>query len=276
MIETLTAHVIVKNEEKWIWFSLLSVLDYVDEYIIFDTGSTDLTRDIIQAFVNKYSCIKKIKFFEKGSVSKENFYKLRQEQIDLTQTPWFLVLDGDEIWYKDTIAELVNSIQNPLVSLIAVKFHNAVSDIYHYKNFESENYTIKNITGSITIRAYRKGFRGIHCSGDYGVEGYFDSQGTPIQKIEDSIFVLEGIYFHASYLQRSSSLLKDWEIPYRRNKVFAKAQSKVKKNFEFPHVFNLQRPEIVSSPFKKRNFKYHILRILHLIHVVFSKVKSHF
>ena len=50
MRKTVTAHMVVMNEEKWIWFAIKSVVDYMDRLIIYDTGSTDKTVEIIGWF----------------------------------------------------------------------------------------------------------------------------------------------------------------------------------------------------------------------------------
>ena len=39
---------IVHNEENFIWFAVMSVIDYVDKVLIYDTGSTDKTVEIIK------------------------------------------------------------------------------------------------------------------------------------------------------------------------------------------------------------------------------------
>lgn len=43
MKNTITAHVMVKNEEFFIFEAIRSVIEHVDKMIIFDTGSTDGT-----------------------------------------------------------------------------------------------------------------------------------------------------------------------------------------------------------------------------------------
>ena len=45
----ITVHTLVKNEERWIWYALKSVLPFVDQIIVWDTGSTDKTTAIIRA-----------------------------------------------------------------------------------------------------------------------------------------------------------------------------------------------------------------------------------
>ena len=40
---------IVKNEDQWVFYAINSVLPYVDELIITDTGSTDHTLELIRS-----------------------------------------------------------------------------------------------------------------------------------------------------------------------------------------------------------------------------------
>ena len=42
------AHTLVKNEERYIWYAVMSVIDWVDKILIWDTGSTDKTVEIIK------------------------------------------------------------------------------------------------------------------------------------------------------------------------------------------------------------------------------------
>lgn len=277
MKKGLTAHVMLKNEERWVWYSLMSVIDYVDKIIIFDTGSTDETVSLVKGLFNKPEYKEKIYFEEIGEVSSKDFYALRQRQIDLTETEWFLVLDGDEIWYESSIKELRQMILSEKFKyqLVAIRFHNAVGDVFHFKSFESESYRIKGIVGSITIRAYKKTIEGLSCVGDYGVEGYIDFERIPVQDKSERIYVMGGYYFHTSYLQRSKSLRQDWEIPYRRGKVFAKKDFKVGKDFVFPEVFYVDRPKGVASPFKTQKIKYIMFRIMYILLKLSVAVKSY-
>ena len=254
----------LKNEEKWVWYSLVSVVGFVEDIIIYDTGSTDRTVEIVEEFIKRFGGEVNIIFEQKGSTSKENFFKLRQEQIDRTRTDWFLVLDGDEIWYRKDL-QLVSENLSSDCDMIAIRFHNAIGDVFHAKDYNSESYMIKGIKGSITLKVINRNIHGLACKGDYGVEGYVDSKNRPIQYNEDRIKILDGKFFHASYLQRSSSLRKDWEIPYRRRKVFSKPDYKVTSSFEFPEAFYMERPEFVESPFRKRGCLYVSLMILHYI-----------
>ena len=46
------AHTLVMNEDRFIWYAVMSVIDYVDKILIFDTGSTDGTVRIIKGIVD--------------------------------------------------------------------------------------------------------------------------------------------------------------------------------------------------------------------------------
>jgi len=105
MKTNLTIHCVVKNEEKWIWFALRSILDIADKVLVYDTGSSDRTVDIIKRIKSK-----KIIFEEKGEVDAKGLTQLRKDQLKRTKTEWFLILDGDEIWPKNTKKELVEKI----------------------------------------------------------------------------------------------------------------------------------------------------------------------
>ena len=50
----ITAHMMVKNEARFVWYSIMSVLDYVDRIRIWDTGSNDGTVEIIESLIKEY------------------------------------------------------------------------------------------------------------------------------------------------------------------------------------------------------------------------------
>lgn len=250
--KTITAHMIVRNEDMWVWYSIMSVLHYVHKLIIFDTGSSDCTVDIIKTIVTDRRYGSKIVFEQKGLVDKKGFTALRQEQIEMTTTDYFLVLDGDEIWYENSVSELAGLLNAVGPKLVATRFINCAGDIHHYRDFSREAYNIKGITGSITIRAYSMSINGIHCEGNYGVEGYYDQNGITVQNNNEDILVMNGYFLHTSLLRRSSNLWGDLSIGYRRKKIFFDWDYRFSKSFNYPEVFYMARPEIVPSPWEHR------------------------
>lgn len=44
---TVSVHALIKNESRFAWYSIMSVMPYMDKVMIRDTGSTDSTPQII-------------------------------------------------------------------------------------------------------------------------------------------------------------------------------------------------------------------------------------
>ena len=49
----ITGHMIVQNEEQWVWYAIHSVLPFVEKLFIYDTGSTDKTVSLISSIKSK-------------------------------------------------------------------------------------------------------------------------------------------------------------------------------------------------------------------------------
>ena len=249
---TITGHMVVKNEDRWIWYSIMSVIDFLDRLIIFDTGSRDHTTDIIAEILKDKKYADKILYKEWGAVTPKEFSEVRQKQIEMTKTDYFMVIDGDEIWYEATLNELNTILSTKKPLLVATKFINACGDIFHYRYEKRETYCINGIKGAITIRVFSMKIPGISVGGVYGVEGYIDSDGDAVQEKGYPIIVQKGKYFHTSLLVRSSRQNGDFSIRYRRAKLRATWDEKFPSDFKYPEVFNKQPcPQYVSSPYKK-------------------------
>lgn len=254
MGKTITGHMVVKNEERWVWYSIMSVINYLDKMIIFDNGSTDKTPLIIKEILKKKEYKKKIIFEEKGSTNKSSYTRLRQEQLDRTDTDYFMIVDGDEIWWEDSIKEVIGIInsENP-PELIATRFINCAGDIYHYRDDKRETYCINGITGAISIRVFSLKIKGIHCNGEYGNEGYVDFQEKTVQNNIWKTKIQKGYFLHTSYLQRSGSMKKDKEVYFRDWKI--KHQNlwdhRFPKQYLYPEVFYYNTPQIVHRPWDR-------------------------
>ena len=257
MKSNLTVHCVIKNEERWIWFALNSILDIADRVLVYDTGSSDRTVDIIKTIKSK-----KIIFEEKGEVDAKGLAQLRKEQLSRTKTEWFLILDGDEVWLKQTKKELVGKIKNVDKSKwgIVVRAWNLVGDVYHYHP-ESTRYrwpfAPKDYKGWANLRVMRKSVVK-DIKGDYPLEAYCDENGIPIQNNRQKHLVfLKNRYFHTTYLTRSDSRRRDKNVLNRLKKLKMELGSSFPKNFKYPEVFYKKRPKIVASPWTKRsNFEY--------------------
>lgn len=234
MILPITAQMIVKNEDRWIWYAIKSIIDHVSYILIFDTGSQDNTVEIIKSFSTH-----KIKFEQKGTVNPKQLVKLRQEQLERTKTDWFLLVDGDEVWPENSIKKLVNSISKNQAKVgVVVKAKICLGDIFHYQDDKAGRYRIGERLGHYNIRAYRK-IKGYYWQGIYPNEAYVDGKNLPIQEKKTDLIFLDNYYWHLRHLPRSTKF------------------KNIKRKFEFgkpiagkdiPEVFSLKRPSIVSSP----------------------------
>ena len=260
---SITVHCIVKNEEKWIWFAIQSILDIAEKILIFDTGSTDNTAKIIKTIKDK-----KIIFEEKGSVDTEGLVDLRREQLKMTKTLWFLILDGDEIWPSQTKKELIEKLrkanQNDWGTVI--RAWNLVGDIYHYHP-ESIHYrwpfAPPNYMGWANLRVIKTAISGLKIKGEYPQEAYCDNKNVPIQNYGSKhLIFLKHRYLHASYLLRSKSRESDKQILNRSNKFKFELGIKFSNNFKYPDAFYKKRPKIVSDPWQKRSRSYTFLSLL--------------
>src|SRR5260221_3523854 len=128
----ISAHVLVKNEENFVWYSVMSVINYVDEILIWDTGSTDNTKEIIKEIIVKYP--NKINYKDVGEGNEKKYSEVRQQMLDESKYDWIFILDGDEIWWDNSIEKVVDEMQKngERLESIVVPTINVVRDIYHY------------------------------------------------------------------------------------------------------------------------------------------------
>lgn len=120
---TISACMIVKNEEKHIEKCLKSLVNQVDEIVIIDTGSTDKTIEISKQYTQK---IYKIRW-------ENNFSKARNYSIKFALKKYILIIDADEFLDKKiNIKEILNT-KN--ADLYKVKINNELSNGGSYSHF---------------------------------------------------------------------------------------------------------------------------------------------
>ncbi len=239
-------HTIVKNEENYIWFALMSVVDFVDKILVWDTGSIDKTVEIIKQ-VKKLKG-DKIDFKEVGKVDKFQYTKMRQKMLDESDCDWILILDGDEVWWQSSIERVVEMIQikGDELEAIVVPFYNLVGDIYHYQEDLAGEYQLAGRKGHLTVRAINRKIPGLHVLGSYGEEGYFDLQNRLIfQRDSQKLIYLDASFLHFSHLKRSS---KQREKKYKHD-----LGKSFPKDFKYPDVLIADFPKAVTSPWQKRD-----------------------
>ena len=190
---------IVANEDQFVGFAINSVLPFVDQLIVFDTGSTDKTVEVIRSIKSP-----KIVFEEKGQVNAKQLVALRNEQIRNTKTEFFMLVDGDEIWPKRQLEKFVKEMTNSFKDKLAFfcRTRNAVGDIYHYLPESAGRYHIDGQVGHLSMRGFRN-VSGLALEGKYPLETY-TYQGKSLNNWEERLQYVDVWYLHTTHLQRSS------------------------------------------------------------------------
>lgn len=234
------AHCLVKNEENFIWYSVASIVEHVDKVMIWDNGSTDATIEVIEELKKKWPSKISIKKFI-GGVS-----EARQKMLDESDSDWIIILDGDEVWWEDSIKQVIQvissntSITGGEIDSIVVPFKNLIGDIFHFQEERKGKYKIDDKEGFITIKAINKKISGLHIGGEYPSESYCDSKNTPIQNLNrERRKFLDNSYLHSTHLKRSRK--KTDKIKHRTGLPFP-------KDFYYPEVFFRSRPDFILSP----------------------------
>lgn len=100
---TLTVCIVAKNEESNIGAALTSVRSVADEIVLVDTGSTDRTIDIAQAFGAKVV----------HHPWNDDFSAARNAGLEKATGDWILMLDADETLPERSVRPLLAAIRNP-------------------------------------------------------------------------------------------------------------------------------------------------------------------
>ena len=224
----ITLHTIVKNEGKFVKAALSAALssNEVKRVLVWDTGSTDKTVEEILSLADK-----RIEFQQKGKVDRKSLVQLRKQQLEMTKTPWILLVDGDEIWPEKNLRKLILAMEKSNKETIALvnRTRNAVGDIYHYLPESEGNYQIGRWRGHLNIRAIRN-LPGLSVNGEYPNEWY-ELDGVKIQEYppclsnkespcrrarrllnrrqEVCLKFIDTWYLHTTHLKRSENWLSE-------------------------------------------------------------------
>lgn len=251
-------HTLVKNEEKYLWFSVESVINYLDKLLLWDTGSSDKTRKIIKLLKDKHK--EKIETRFLGEVTPEEFTKTRQKMLEATKSDWFMIVDGDEVWWDEGIKNLTDFIKEnkDIYESVVSGYYNVVGDIYHYQEEKAGMYRIDDACGHVNIRAMKRGIQGLHFSKPHGQQGLYDKNEVLIQdRKERKRHHTKGkTYMHFTNVIRSSSHTKDSKVPKRRMKLKYELGKVFPSDFYYPEAFFLPKPNIIPSPWVNRDLEY--------------------
>lgn len=112
MIETVSAALIVKNEEGFLPECLDSLSGHVDEVVVVDTGSTDRTRQIA------VDAGAKVLDFD----WRQDFAAARNFGLDAVSGTWVLYIDADERLVLPTGQRLASQLENPKAVAARINF----------------------------------------------------------------------------------------------------------------------------------------------------------
>ena len=258
----ITAHTLIKNEARFIWYSVMSVIKYVDRVKIWDTGSTDNTIEIIEE-IAKTPEAKGKKFFQIKKLNLEKFdeAQLRGRMLKETTADWFIVLDGDEIWWEDSIKRVVTAIReyHDKYDCIVVPTVNVVGDMFHYQEKPAGRYHLAGRVGHYNLRAVNRKIPGLHAKGEHGVFGWADENGVMIENRDPKrILFLDAPYLHTTHLRRAGVAKDEQNVLKRKKKKKFEIGIPFSKDYYYPEVFFRPRPEIVPSVWEVPSLSYKV------------------
>jgi glycosyltransferase involved in cell wall biosynthesis len=255
MTSLITGHMVVKNEDRFIWYAIQSVLPFVAELLVFDTGSSDNTIEIIKSIKNN-----KIKFHSKKITTPEEMVYLRAQQIQMTKTNWIWIVDGDEIYPRKLSEKITETVNNyPQKLGIILHRYDLLGDIYHYQNESIGSYEQFGKKGHYVLRLINKSaLPGLTVSGLYPSEYFAFADGKSIKTAgKDKFYTIEERLWHAMYLQRSTQG-KNLSSTLHRKKSKTELGNDLDKSL-IPEVFFEKRPDIVPSVIERRSLNYEIV-----------------
>lgn len=253
------AHTLVKNEENYLWYSVASITPFVDKILLWDTGSTDKTLAICKELENSFP--EKISFRQVKQESAADFTKVRQEMLDETQADWFLILDGDEIWWEDSIKKVIEKVNSEGTRLesIVVRMIYPVGDIFHRQEEKAGKYELVGRKGHISLRGINRKIPGLSSLNPHGTWGWVDENRTMIQKRDPrKISFVDVPYMHFSLMPRAGDRAHDAKVIKRLKKLKFELGESFPKDYFYPEVFFRTRPGIVPSPWNKMNASFYL------------------
>lgn len=239
-------HTLCKNEEKYLWYAVESVVRHVDEIMIWDTGSTDKTPHIMKELKKEYP--KKISLKFLGEVDPTEFTQTRNKMLDETNANWIILVDADEVWWDEKIQETIKTIRSKGGNLETIinTYTNVIGDIFHYQDPHASYYKIDDSIGPITIRAMNTKIPGLKSGKPHGQQGFFDVENNLIQtRNKNKRIHIGGVsYLHFTHLQRSSL---DNRVMKRSFKYKYEIGNEFPLDYYYPESFFRPRPECVES-----------------------------
>lgn len=134
-MNTLSACLIVKNEETNLERCLKSIDPIVDEIIVVDTGSTDKTIDIAKSF-------SKTKLYQ--YTWNDHFAEARNISLQCALSDWIIVVDGDEYVSPNDYETIIRSLDNQMVDGYYIVTYNYTNNYTKTDFVQASDPTISN------------------------------------------------------------------------------------------------------------------------------------
>lgn len=196
----ITAHMVVKNEDQWVWYAIQGVLPYVDTFLITDTGSSDNTLSMIKSIKSA-----KIIFNRSPVQSRSEIAKIRTNQIRSTYTPWIWIVDGDEIYPESLAREITTAVNESKYTAIVVRRYDLLGDVYHRQIETVGSYEMFGEKGHLLVRLINQNkLKDLAVRGEYPLESYYCGDKCVNDLPRDQVYLTQSSLFHAMYLKRSS------------------------------------------------------------------------
>ena len=104
--------ILTMNDEYWLPYALESLAGHFNRYVIYDVGSTDRTKDIIDWFAQKEK--KRADLFIRylpfvPPVVQGTF---RNSMIAEAEAEWYFIVDADEVYKPEALRTIFNTVSN--------------------------------------------------------------------------------------------------------------------------------------------------------------------
>ncbi len=193
--------------------------------------------------------------------------------LEKTKSDWFLVVDGDEIWWDESINKVVNLIQKEgdMIESIVVPNILPVGDIYHYLEKKAGKYQLAGKKGHYALRAVNRKIPGLKSDKPHGTWGWVDNKNRMIQdRNPKKIKFIDAPYLHTTFLKRSSSMENEMQVPKRARKYKYEIGDRFPQDYYYPESFFREADVNISLPWKTMNRQYYLKAF---IETPFKKVK---
>jgi len=111
---TVSACMMVKNEEEFLEGCLQSIRNWVDEIIVVDTGSTDRTMDIARSYGARV-------FSQEWS---KDFSRHRNYSISKASSDWVFIIDADEEFVEDDLSAVRQAMNQDKFRIVSLTVMN--------------------------------------------------------------------------------------------------------------------------------------------------------